>query len=74
MPITKGMVIFMSIQVCLLSWMNFDYAENGEKNASPNPKHQYRASHYGEHDCNANNKKNGDCYGYPTLSHFMDEL
>ena len=55
--------------------MNFDYKENGGKKAFPiNPKHQYRVSHYGEHDCNANNKKNGDCYGYLDLSHFLDEL
>ena len=25
-----------------------------------NPKHEYRASQGGEHDCGANNKKNGD--------------
>ena len=39
-----------------------------------NPKHQYRVSYYGEHDCRATNKKNGDCCGYPRLSLFMDEL
>ena len=38
------------------------------------PKHQYCAEQYGEHDCSANNKKNIDYYGYPSLSHFMDEL
>ena len=27
-----------------------------------------------KYDCNANNKKNGDCYEYPILSHFTDEL
>ena len=31
MPITKRMEIVMSIQVCLISWMNFDYKENGGK-------------------------------------------
>ena len=38
-----------------------------------NPKHQYCVSLYGEHDCYAHNKKNGDYYEYPSLSHFMDE-
>ena len=55
--------------------MNFDYKENDGKKAFPaNPKHQYLVSHYGGHDCNANNKMNGDCYGYPSLSRFMDVL
>ena len=75
MGITKKTEIVMGIQVCLISRMNFDYMENGGKKAFPaNPNHQYHAFHYGEHDCNANNKKNGDCYGYPCLSHFTDEL
>ena len=39
-----------------------------------NLKHQYHVSQNGEHDCGANNKKNGDYYGNPSLSHFMDEL
>ena len=39
-----------------------------------NPKHQYRVSQYREYDCSANNKKNGDYYEYPSLSHLMDEL
>ena len=29
--IIKRMEIIMSIQVCLISWMNFDYKENGGK-------------------------------------------
>ena len=75
MPITKAMEIIISIQVCLLSQMNLDFKDNGGKKAFPaNPKRQYRVSYYGERDCNASNKKNGDCYGYPCLSHFMDEL
>ena len=37
-----------------------------------NLKHQDCASQYGEHDCSANNKKNGDYYEYRSLSHFMD--
>ena len=55
--------------------MNFDYRENdGEKALPANQKHQYHVSHYGENDCNANNQKNGHCYGYPSLSHFVDEF
>ena len=38
-----------------------------------NPKHQDHVSFCGEHDCSANNKNNGDCYEYASLSHFMDE-
>ena len=37
-----------------------------------NPKLQYCVSQYGEHDCRAGNKKNGDYYGYQGLSHFTD--
>ena len=37
-------------------------------------KHQYRVSPYGEHDFHAHNEKNGDCYEFPSLSHFMIEL
>ena len=33
MPITKTMEIIMSIQVCIISRMNFDYKENGGKKA-----------------------------------------
>ena len=45
MPITKRTEIIMSIQVCLISWMNFDYKENGGKKAFlANPKHQYHVS------------------------------
>ena len=57
-PITKKMEIVMSIQVCLISRMNFGYTKNGGKKAFPiNPKHQHRVSHCGEHDCNANIKR-----------------
>ena len=38
-----------------------------------NPKLQYRVSHYGEHDCNANNKGNADGYENTSLSYFTDE-
>ena len=40
----------------------------------PNPKHQYRLSQHGEHDCRAHNKKNGDYNKYLGLSHFTNEL
>ena len=30
-PITKRTEIVTSIQVCIISWMNFDYKENGGK-------------------------------------------
>ena len=65
----------MSIQVCLTSQMNFDYKENGgKKDFLTAPKPQYHVSQHGEHDFQANNKKNGDCFEYPSLSNFMDEL
>ena len=38
-----------------------------------NPKHQYGASQWGEHDCGAHNKKTGDYYEYPSLSNFTNE-
>ena len=41
-PITKRMEIFISIHVCFISQMNFDYTKSGEKKAFlANPKHQY---------------------------------
>ena len=39
-----------------------------------NPKHQYGVSQCGEHDCSANNKRYGDYYDNPSLSHFTDEV
>ena len=36
------------------------------------PKQQYCVSQRDEHDWSANDKKNRD-YGYPTLSHSMNE-
>ena len=44
------------------------------KDFPANPKHQDRVSQSGEHDCSTHNKKNRDCYKYPSLSHFTDEL
>ena len=74
MPIIKRMEIVMGIHVCLILWMNFDYKENGGKNAFlANPKHQYHVCQCGEHDCGAYNKENGDYYEYPSLIHFTDE-
>ena len=74
-PITKKMEIVMGIQVYLISWMNFDYKENGGKKVFlANLKHQYHVSQSGELDCCANNKKNGDYHVHPRLSHFTDEL
>ena len=65
----------MGIQVCLISWMNFDYEENGGKKAFlANPKHQYHVSQCGEQDCHANNGKNRDYCEYPSLSPFPNEL
>ena len=34
-----------------------------------NPKNKNRV----EHDCSAHNKKSGDYYEYPSLSHLIDE-
>ena len=64
-PITIRMEIIMSIQVCLISQMNFDYMENyGKKVFLRNPKHQYYVSQREEHDCSAHNKKNVGYYVY----------
>ena len=73
--ITKRMETVTGIQVYLISWMNFDYKENGKEEAFlANPKHQYHVFQYGECDCHANNKKNGHYYEYPSLSHFTDKV
>ena len=46
-----------------------------ERKAFPSKsKHQYHVSKCGEHDYSANNKKNGDYFEYPCLSHLTDEL
>ena len=74
-PITKRMEVVMSILVCRISWMNFDYEENaGKKALLENAKHQYCVSQCGEHYCHSNNKKNRYYYEYPSLSHFRDEF
>ena len=65
----------MSIQVCLIWRMNFDYKENGRTKAFlANPKHQYHVSQCGEQDCHANNKENGDYFEYQSLSPLSNEL
>ena len=74
-PITNGMEIIISIQIFLISWINFDYKENGRNESLfANLKHQYHVSQLGEHSCGANNKKNTDYYEYPSLPHFINEL
>ena len=66
---------FLGIQVCVISWMNFNYKETGRKKTFPtSPNHYYLVSQYGEHDCCANNNKNRDYYAHPILSHFIDEF
>ena len=46
----------------------------GERKAFPaNPKHQYRVSQHGKHECSAHNVKNEDYYEYPRLTHFTYE-
>ena len=54
--------------------MNINYKEMMERKAFlANPKHQCRESQRDEHDCSANNKKNKDYYGDPSLSHSINE-
>ena len=38
-----------------------------------NPKHQYHASQWGEHDCGAHNKENTDYHEHPSLTYFTEE-
>ena len=55
--------------------MNFDYKENdGKKTFLANTKHENSVSQWEEHNCSAHNKKNGDYYEHPSLSHFTDGL
>ena len=57
-PKTKRMEAIMSIQVCLIWWMNFIIRKIVERKAFlASPKHQYHASQWGEHDCNATKKR-----------------
>ena len=74
MPITKMMEIIVSIQVYLISQWTLIMRKKVERKAfRSNPKHQYHAFQWEEHDCGAQNKKNGDFYDYPSLSHFLEE-
>ena len=58
MPLTKRMKIMLSIQVYLISQMNFDYKENDRKKAFlPNLKRQYRVSQCREDDCSTQKQK-----------------
>ena len=53
-PLTKRMEIITSLQVHIISWMNFDYSKNsGKKVFLANPKYQYRVSQCAKHDCSA---------------------
>ena len=55
--------------------MNFDYEENGGmKCFSCKSKESNCVSQCGEQDCSANNKRYGDYYEYPSLTHFTDEF
>ena len=50
-PLTKRMGI-ITVQVCLISWMKFNYKENGERKAFlANAKHQCHVSQCEKHDC-----------------------
>ena len=39
-----------------------------------NPNSQYHIPQRADHDCSAYNKKKGDYYKYPSLTHFTDEF
>ena len=71
------------VNPCLFQWKMYFNSKKGNKRSfsyktkssiSLIPKHQYHVSQSVEHYCHANNKKNGDCYEHPSLSHFTDEL
>ena len=74
-PITKEIEIIMSIQVCLISRMNFDYKENGgKKSFSCKSKASISCIPIWKQDCRAKKKGIGDHFEYPSLSHFTDEF
>ena len=57
-PIAKIMKIITSIQVFLITRINFDYEKNGERKAFlVNPKNQYRVYQCGEHGFRAQSLK-----------------
>ena len=56
--LTKGIGIILSIQVCIISLMDFDCEQNGLKNVFlSNLKHQYRLSQCAKNDCGAQSQK-----------------
>ena len=56
-PIMKIIKIIMSIQVCLIWWMNFDHKENvGKMSFSCKSKASISASQLWENDCSAHDK------------------
>ena len=70
--ITKRIEIVLSIQVCLISWINFYYEENGGKKGF-SCKELVLCIPMWRNDCSANKKKNGDYFEHPSLSHFIDK-
>ena len=69
------MEVIASIQVCIISWLNFDYKENGgQKVFLTHSEHQYHVSQYREKDCSAKSQKNEDYYENPSLAYFTEEL
>ena len=74
-PITKRMrLLWVYKFVSFHEWALIIRKMVDRKVFLANPKHQYRVSQYGEHDCRATNKMNGDYYGHPSLTHLMDKL
>ena len=74
MPITKRMEIIMESKFVSFHGITLIIRKVVERKAfMANAKRQFHVSQCGEHDCSAENK-NRDCYGCPSLSHFMDKL
>ena len=71
-PIRKRTEISTGIQVCHFTDKLRKMVE--KKAFLEIPRHQYRVSQKGEHDCSANNQKNGDYYEYPCFSRSTDKL
>ena len=64
----------MTIQVCLIPWININYKENGgKKSFSYKSKALISCIAIQRTGFSAHNEKNGDYNEYPSLSHFMDE-
>ena len=75
-PITKRMENILSIQVCFISWMNFNYKENSGKKKLFLQIQSINIVYPNEVNLILvpNNKKNKDCYAYPSSSHFTEKL